>query len=121
MTLLLGVLAAAAVLGHAPYESAAVKPVGGSHVGGRIVYRALPPGTRIEPRLTGVSPRATVRILLHAGTCRRHGASFAIVVAGRVLFHGSPVPISTVADGKHVFSVVVNGREAGCATIPGIN
>ena len=45
MTMMLGVLAAAAAFGHAPYEAAAVKPVGGSHVGGRIMYRAC----RAEP------------------------------------------------------------------------
>jgi len=121
MSIAVATLAAIAALGNAPYESAAVKPIGGSHVGGRIVYHAVPPGTRVTSLLTGISAGATVRILLHAGTCRTHGASFAVAVGGRLLFHGAPVPIATVADGKHVFSVVVNGREAGCARIPGMN
>jgi hypothetical protein len=64
---------------------------------------------------------ATVRVLLHAGSCRHHGASFALVRTGRISFHGTPVPIGTVADGRHVFSVVVNGREAACAAIPGMS
>jgi len=29
---------------------------------------------------------------------------------GRLLSHGAPVPVSIVADGKQVFSVIVNGR-----------
>ena len=117
----LAALAAVAALSHVPYESVAVKPLGAGQVGGRIMYHAVTPGTHVESRLTGVPAGATVRILLHAGTCRRHGASYAVVVGGRLLFHRSPVPIATVADGKHVFSVVVNGREVGCAAIPGIN
>lgn len=88
-------------LGHAPSESAAVRSVGGSRVGGASSIARSHPGLgsrRISP---ACAPDATERILLHAGTCRRHGASFAAVVAGRLLFHGSSVPISTVADGAH--------------------
>lgn len=108
-----------AAFSHAPYESVKLVPLHGSGVGGRIVYHAAGTGTSVSSMLRGVPANATVRVLLHAGTCRRHGASFALVVAGRLLFHGSPVPISTVADGKHVFSVVVNGRESACAEVPG--
>jgi hypothetical protein len=105
----------------APLESVFLKPVGASHVGGRITYRSVGAGTAVTARLTGVPRGATVSILLHQGTCRRHGASFALVRAGRLLFHRQPVSISTVADGAHVFVVVVSGHEAACAAIPGMD
>jgi hypothetical protein len=110
-----------AAAAHAPYESVTLAPLPGSHVSGRITYHAQGGGTSASVRLTHVPSGATVRVLLHAGSCRRHGASFALVHAGRISFHALPVPIGTVADGRHVFTVVVNGREAACAAIPGMS
>lgn len=111
----------AASAGHAPYESVTLTPLPGSQAGGRITYHAQGGGTSATVRLAHVPAGAAVRVLLHAGSCRRHGASFALVRAGRISFHGTPVPIGTVADGHHVFTVVVSGREAACAAIPGMS
>jgi hypothetical protein len=112
--------AAVASAAHPPFESVVLAPLHGSSVTGRVTYRAHGNGTSTTVRLRGVPPGATARVLLHAGTCRAHGLSFAVVAGGRIVFHGAPVPIGVVTDGKHVFSVVVNGREVACAAIPGI-
>jgi hypothetical protein len=132
---LLAPLAAAAVLagpalaGHPPTESVRL----GGGITGTISYRAAGKGTAVHVQLKGAKPRASVRVLFHAGTCKRHGASFALAVQGRasasgafdrrgrVRFHGEPVGIATVADGDHVFVVVVNGRERACVAIPGLD
>jgi hypothetical protein len=112
---------ASAALALAPYESVELKPLNGSHVAGRIVYHGPAGGTRVQAQLRGVPGGGAVHVLLHAGTCRTHGLSSAVVVRGRLLFHGSPVAIDTVADGRHVFTVVLNGRELACAPIPGMS
>ena len=121
LTALAALLAVPVALAHAPYESVVLEPVNGSHVRGRITYHAAGSGTSVAAHLTGVPRGAVVRVLLHAGTCRRHGASFAVVVRGSLRFHGAPVPIGSVADGRHAFTVVVAGREAACAAIPGMS
>src|SRR5689334_11061976 len=106
---------------HAPYESVKLAPLHGSGVSGRVYYRAVGAGTNVSVKLRGVPLGATSRVLLRSGSCRRHGLSFAAVVLGQLRFHGAPVAISTVADGKHVFTVVINGRESACAVIPGLD
>jgi hypothetical protein len=113
MKIIVPVIAALAI---APTESVVLKPLHGSHVGGRITYKSSGKVTAATAKLTGVPAGAAVRVLLQAGTCRRHGASAAALRNGKI-----PVPISIVADGSHVFTVVVNGKEAACAAIPGLD
>jgi hypothetical protein len=96
-------------------ESVLLQPLRHSGVGGRVFYQADGDGTKVWTRIRGV------RIVFHAGTCARHGASFAALSRGELRFHGQQVDVGTVADGKHVFVAVANGRELACARIPGIS
>ena len=116
----------------APEESIRLRPLNGSRVTGTISYQAFGHGTAVWVRLRGATPSARVRVLLQAGGCARHGASFALAASGKAnaagalvangqaLFHGQPVGIRTVADGGHVFVVVSAGRASACAPIPGM-
>jgi len=132
MSEVLASLAAALALA-APVEAVTLRPTGASRIEGRVVYRAAGTGTSVTVRLAGAPAGAAVRVLFQSGTCVRHGASFALAGRGRatadggfgyrgsVLFHGRPVGTGVVADGRHIFTVVVNGRQAACARIPGMD
>lgn len=88
---------------------------------------------RVTVTLRRLKPGASVSILLRAGTCKQPSASLTRVLAGtadaagslrksaRVVFRGEPVPFSTIADGLHTLSVVVNGRTAACTSVPGMS
>ena len=112
-----------------PLESSSrASPVHGSAVVG-----ANGAGTRASVNLAGLRAGTAVRVLLQSGTCRRHGASFALLVSGRASgtgafratgaarFHGRPVGYGIVADGAHVITVVAAGRLVACGVIPGIS
>ncbi|HKP18960.1 MAG TPA: hypothetical protein VJT84_10800 [Gaiellaceae bacterium] len=102
-------------------------------VRGTVSYQGVGKGTFVWVRLSRLPARASVRVLLQAGTCARPSASFAVVGSGRATragafassgllrFRGASVEAATVADGRHVFAVVANGRRVACAPIPGIS
>lgn len=117
----------------APIESVSLHAGNDSRLAGRVTYRAAGQGTALSYRLSGLAPGTSVRLLFQAGGCARHGASFAVAGSsraaadgtfaghGRLLFHGLPVGIGIVADGKHVFTLVVAGVQRACARIPGMD
>jgi hypothetical protein len=125
--------AAFATANVAPIESVSLHARNGTHLVGTISYHAAGNGTAVSLRLTGAAPGTSIRVLFQAGSCAHHGASFALAGSGRassagtlsrhgrVLFHGQPVGIGIVADGKHVFTVVFAGAQQACAPIPGMS
>jgi hypothetical protein len=128
----LGTTAHVGVVG-GPTEAVLLKPGGGSTIRGRIEYLGQAHGTVVRVHLVGAPAGTDLRLLLQAGTCARHGASFAPAATGRtsaggtfstqsrIRFHGSDVPVETIADGAHVFVLVVGARQAACAVVPGIS
>ena len=126
-------IAAGLATSNVPIESVSLHAGNGSRVAGRLTYHAAGQGTAVSVRISGLAPGASVRVLFEAGACARHGASFALAGSGRaaadgtftqhgrLLFHGLPVGIGTVADGKHVFTLVVAGEQRACARIPGMD
>ena len=87
-------------------------------------------GTGVALLLHGLAPRVRVRALLHAGTCARSGASFALVATaraagagsiratGRVLLHSLPVSLGTIADGGHLIAIVAGSHVVACGLVP---
>jgi hypothetical protein len=122
-------VAAALYVTRAPLEAVRVR---GSGVSGTISFQGVGKGTAVWVQLRGLPPRRTVQVLLQAGTCARHGASFALAASGRssaagafashgrILFHDEPVAASLVADGEHVFVVTYAKGRGVCAPIAGI-
>jgi hypothetical protein len=123
-----GLLAGSAAAGGP--AKARLQPAGSSRVAGTATLTARGAGTTVALALRGLRPRASFHALLHAGTCARSGASFALVAAakadatgtvrssGSVLFHAQPVGIRTIADGGHVIAVVAGGRVVACGVVP---
>jgi hypothetical protein len=113
-----------------PTDTVRLRPLAHSTVGGTAILAARGAGTSIVLRLHGLAPGASVRWLLHAGTCRRPSASVAIVGtgtadrvgrlarAGSVRFRGEPLRMAIVADGDHLLTIVENGRVVACGAIP---
>jgi hypothetical protein len=130
-------VAAASVAGAAfaatPTETIRLQARLGSTVTGSATVGASRPGTRVLLDLHGLASGSGVRVLLHAGTCARFGASFAAIATttanangavrtrGHVRFHGMPVDYSTIADGAHVITVVSGSRVVACGVIPGMS
>lgn len=117
----------------APVEAVKLQPVGGSKVTGRATYQAKGAGTVVTVHLTGLGARTTFRAHLNAGTCEAPSASTTAIATGRadakgtaratgaVRFRGEPLPISVVADGEHLVSVVAGGKMVACAVLPGLS
>jgi hypothetical protein len=125
-------LSASGAAAFSPTERVPLEPLSdSSRVHGSAVVGAHGAGTRASVSLSGLRRGTAVRVLLQSGTCRRHGASFAVLVSGRAgatgafratgaaRFHGQPVGYGIVADGAHVITVVVAGRLVACGVIPG--
>jgi len=114
-------------------EGVTFKSVAKSGVVGSGTVTANGIGTGVTVRLTGLKPNSTARVLLRTGRYPQLSASFAKAVnvkadgSGRgrassaIRFRNEPVGFPIVADGRHVLTVVVDGRIVAVAEIPGLD
>jgi hypothetical protein len=114
-------------------EGVTFKPVGKSGVAGTGTVTANGIGTGVVVRLTGLKPGSSARVLLRAGRYPRLSASFATAVnvtadtrgrargSSAIRFRNEPVAFNIVTDGRHVLTVVANGRVVALAEIPGLD
>jgi hypothetical protein len=124
---------ATAAFAAAPTETIRLHARPGSTVRGSATEGASSAGKLVLLDLHGLAPVSGARALLHAGTCRHFGASFAAIVTakanakgsvrtrGHLLFHGLPVDYGSIADGGHVITVVSGSRVVACGVIPGMS
>ncbi|HEY6960854.1 MAG TPA: hypothetical protein VI408_03090 [Gaiellaceae bacterium] len=123
----------AATTGVAATPTERVILASGAHLSASAVVGSAGTGTRVAFTVSGARPHAELRAILNAGTCRRRSASFAAAGsaradsrghaawATRLRFHGGDVRWATVSDGAHVLVLIVNGKAAACAAIPGMS
>jgi hypothetical protein len=93
---------------------------------GTITFYAAKDGAKALADVRQLPPNASVRILVQAGDCRRHGASFAELpgfradargrVTGRtfVRFHGAKLPLRAISSEPHAVRVLAAGRAVAC-------
>jgi hypothetical protein len=130
----LAVVAVAAAAAAPPLaEGVTFKAVAKSGVAGTGTVTQNGIGTGVRVRLTGLKPGSTARVLLKTGRYPNLSASFAKAVNVRadaqgrargssaIRFRDEPVAFSLVADGRHVLTVVANGRVVAVAEIPGLD
>ena len=130
----LAVVAVAAAAAAPPLaEGVTFKPAAKSGVAGTGVVTQNGIGTGVVVRLTGLRPGSTARVLLRTGRYPKLSASFATAVTLRadargrargssaIRYRSEPVAFNIVTDGRHVLSVIANGRVVARAEIPGLD
>jgi LPXTG-motif cell wall-anchored protein len=109
-----------------------LEPVDGSGVSGTATLTAAGEGTEVTLEVQGLSPGATARGTMQAGTCDMPSASFAAlpdlqadatgaaIATGRVLFRGAEdVALETMADGEHIIAIQTD-QVVACGVIPAL-
>lgn len=116
-----------------PYVHVALRPSGGSGVSGSALVAAKKDGTRVTVTLYGLAPRTAVRATLHAGTCAKPSASFAVILstkatatggasaAAQLVLGGKPVSYFDVADGEHTITIIAGSRVVACGAVPAMH
>ena len=134
VTAALAVVVVAAAAAAPPLaEGVTFRPVAKSGVVGTGTVTQNGIGTAVNVRLSGLKPGSTARVLLRAGRYPKLSASFATAVnvtadargraraSSAIRFRNEPVAFHVVADGRHVLTVVANGRVVAVAEIPGLD
>ena len=105
-----------------------VKPLKGGAVHGTVTFYAGKGGAAALVAVRELPAKSSVRILVHAGTCDRHSASFAALpllradARGRidarvsVRFHHRKIPLRAISAGEHAVRVVAS-RSLACGEL----
>jgi hypothetical protein len=121
---------AAVAVAATPERDFKVKPLGGSHVTGTGTLRSAGIETGLQLMLTGLPRNKRFRVELHTGTCARRSATttlLGIATAGSngtarysslVRRNGAAISFASVADGKHVVTIVMKTKTLACGAIP---
>ena len=113
-----------------PQRDFKVLPVGASHVTGTGTLRSAGIETGLQLMLSGLPRNRKFRVLLHTGTCARRSATSTVLgiatsgsngtarYSSLVRRNGAAMSFASVADGKHVVTVVVKTKTLACGAIP---
>jgi hypothetical protein len=130
LALAAGLVAAAVALAALPEREFSVHGLGGSRIDGDATLRSLGTETGMELVLTGLPRGKKFRVVLTTGSCARRSAKVTLLgiatagpnglarYASLVRRNGAPIAFRSIADGKHVITVVVSKKTLACGSIP---
>jgi hypothetical protein len=128
IVVLAAVLTAVAVAA-TPERDFRVKPAGGSKVTGTGILKSAGIETGLQLSLTGLPRGKKFRVVLNTGTCGRRATSILLGIgtsgkngvahySSLVRRNGAAMAFRSVADGKHVVTIVVSTKTLACGAIP---
>jgi hypothetical protein len=130
LALAAGLVVAAVAVAAPPQRDFSLHAVGGSRVTGDATLKSLGMESGIQVVVTGLPKNKKFRLVLTTGTCARRNVKVTLLgiasadrrgianYASLVRSSGAPINFASIADGKHVITIVIAKKTLACGSIP---